>query len=321
MISNYLLSFNSENEQYTSSDSLIMYLDMNYADWRTLIVDSNEFIEFFKTDVHVLQNSWLKELANEIFNIVSDKNLIESVWKDITINEWYRYAAIRKLISIDSDIYLPFYTEELISGGFTLGGWGVMMVSELYDFPDSVEMILKSNRRFNGCNFEYLVEKACEYFEEYPHDVRTKILTQRNYYIRKHCTQNMWKVMSAEEKLYLASAIIANEYAKFHDVITFANFIIDQDDSKVVFFTNDFRFHLRDMQFQRERLNERQVLHRRYHDFDCPKYDVITHQYTPSEQFSRFLSIARTESDEMPYCLLNHTFQELSHFQHLLDNN
>jgi hypothetical protein len=181
-------------------------------------------------------------------------------------------------------------------------------------------MILKSNKIFNGNNFEYLAQNACEYFEKYPQNIRTKILKERNYFIRKGCTQNMWKVMSTEEKLYLTSAIIANEYAKFHDVITLANFLIDKDESKVVFLTTDFNFLLKDIvrngHQQRERLNEPQEFHMRVHDFDCPEYDARTHQYTPSEQFSRFLSIARTEIDEMPYCLLNHTFQELSRFQH-----
>lgn len=320
MISNYLLSFNSENEQYTASDSLITYLDNNYPNWRILITDTNEFIEFFKTDVHVLQNSWLRKLADEIFNIVSDKKLIESVWKDTTINEWYRYAAIKKLISIEPDTYLPFYTEELISGGFTLGGWGFCMISELYDFPNSIEMILKSNKIFNRNNFECLAENACEYFEKYPQNIRTKILKERNYFIRKRCTQNTWKVMSTEEKLYLTTAIIANEYAKFHDVITFTNFLIDKDESKVVFLTTHFNFLLEDIvrnkHRQREGLNEQQEFRMRVNKFDCPKYDARTHQYTPSEQFSRFLSIARTEIDEMPYYLLNHTFQELSHSQH-----
>ena len=53
--------------------------------------------------------------------------------------------------------------------------------------------------------------------------------------------------MSTEEKLYLTTAIIANEYAKFHDVITFTNFLIDKDESKVVFLTTHFNFLLKDI--------------------------------------------------------------------------
>lgn len=320
MISNYLLSFNSANESNRSSDSLIEYLDERYPDWRTLIVEPKEFLEFFKTEVHVYQNSWLKKIAEEIFNIVSDKNLIESVWKDSTINEWYRYTAIRRLVSIEPDTYITLYSKELLSGGFNLGGWGYAMVSELYDFPNSVELVLKSDKRLEGNNLEFLAQKACEYFDKYPVDVRNKILTNRDYLIRKNCNQAMWNIMTNEEKIYLTSVIVANEYAKFHDVVTYANFIEDQDESKLVLFTNEFSNLINDIvrhtDSDRHRIIEHQVA-----NFDCPEYDETTHQYTPSEQLSRFLAFAQTDENRMPYDLLKRTSQELSHSYCCFGNN
>lgn len=312
MISNYLLSFNSANESYTSPDSLIKYLDEKHPDWKTLIVDPDEFLEFFKTEVHVFQNGWLKHLAEEIFNIVSDKNLIDSVWKDTTINEWYRYTAIRKLISIEPDTYITLYSKELLSGGFNLGGWGYTMVSELYDFPDSVELVLNSDKRLEGNNFEFLAEKACEYFEKYPADVRNQILTNRDYFIRKNCNQAMWNILTNEEKIYLTAVIVANEYAKFHDAITFANFLEDQDESKAVFLTSGFSHLINDIVRHKDS-HRHSIIEQQLTAFDCPRYDVTTHQYTPSEQLSRFLAFAQTDENRMPYSLLNRTSQELSH--------
>lgn len=224
------------------------------------------------------------------------------------MNEWYRYAAIRKLISIDSDTYLPIYIKNLISGGFILSGYGFTMIDELYDFPNSVEIVLKSNTRLEGNNFEYLARKVCECFEKYPQEVRKKILNNRDYFVRRDCDQTMWKMMSVEEKLYLSTEIIANEYAKLHDAITFENFLIDQDRFKVVFLTDEFHNQVDAViNHKYSRLNELQDNPK----FDCPKYDAATHQYTPSEQFIRFLSLAQTEDSEMPYHLLNKTFHDL----------
>lgn len=286
MISDYLLAFNSENVQYTASDSLIAYLDDKHQDWRNLISAPEEFIEFFKTDVHVFQNDWLRKLADEIFDIVSDNQLIELVWKDTTLNEWYRYAAIRRLIAMTPDTYLPLYIKELISGGFNLGGWGIGMVSELYDFPNSVKIVIES-KKFDGNNFEFLAIKACECWEEYPQELRAKILKERDYFMRKDGNNTMWNMMALEEKLYLTNNIIANEYAKFHDVITFANFLNDRDE----------RLHVN-------------------HDFACPEYNIETHQYTPSEQIQRFLSIAQEDSNDMAYELLDQTIRKLRHSAH-----
>lgn len=312
MISNYLLSFNSENEQYQASDSLIHYLDENHPDWRTLIVDADEFVEFFKTKVHIYHNDWLKTLANSIFNITNNQQLVESIWKDTTIDEWYRYAAIRWLILVEPNTYLPIYINELISGGFILGGYGFTMIDELYDFPNSIETVLDSKSRLDGNNFEFLARKACEYFDEYTLDVREAILKNRNYYIRRDCSLTTWKGFMAEEKLYLTAVIIANEYSKFHDVVTYVNYLNNHDESTVVLLNNDFCFAIKDEQ-RRHRVN---IPH-----FDCPGYDPTTHQYTPSEQFSRFMSFAQTEKNGMSYCVLNKAFQELHHSQHRCGNN
>lgn len=307
MISNYLSTFNSENKQYTSSDSLIKFLNANYSDWKNLITVPEEFMEFFKTDVKVYQNHWLKSLADEIFDIVSDDKLVEKVWNDTTMNEWYRYAALRRLMASAPDTYLPVYINELISGGFNLGGWGFSIISELYDFPDSVKVVLES-KKYEGNNFEFLARKACEHWQEYPQDLRNKILQERDYFLRKNGDEALWQMMTLEEKLYLTNVIIANEYAMVHDAITYANFLNDRDKSKAVLYSCKFR---------------RKIIHIETHNlmrdevpmppkgFDIPEYDAETRQYTPSEQITRFNAIAETDSNNMVSNLLKQTLRNL----------
>lgn len=309
MIKNYLLTFNSEIDGYTAPDTLIRYLDERYPDWRNLITSPEEFIEFFKTDVHIFQNGWLRTLADEIFDVVNNPALVESVWKDTTFNKWYRYAAIKKLITLAPNNYLTEYITELMSNGFNLGGSGYLMISELYDFPNSVKIVLDSNK-YDDYNFEFLAENASEHWQEYPLDLRTRILQNRNYFMLKNGRQSMWNVMTLEEKLYLSNVIIANEYAKFHDVITFANFLTDHDENKIVLFTTEFSHEIEEI----IRHEDRERFHRRFpreNAFDCPRYDALR-QYIPSELITRFLALAETDTNDMVYKLLKSTIISLT---------
>lgn len=308
MISKYLTAFNDEQERVTSSDVLIKFLDENYPKWKTLIDSPTEFLEFFKTDVHVFQNTWLINLANSIFDLVPNINYIESVWNDTNINEFYRYAAIRRLILVESTKYLPIYTNELISGGFLLGGCGFNMISELYDFPNNVKFVVDSNK-WTGNNFEFLAQQACEHWNEYPPVLRNKILMERDYFIRKNCNKAMWAMMTIEEKLYLTNAIVANEYAAFHDAVTYAKCLNDRDSSNVVLLTNHFAIlwsHI----FEDDQPIRHQPL-----PFDIPDYNIETHEYTPSEQISRFRNLAQDTCNIVSQ-LLEKAILKLSHGVH-----
>lgn len=221
MIVDCLQKLNDSRSDYFVSTTALEYLDAELPSWREIIKDPKEWASFFSFDIHILQNSWLKEFADGVFDIIGNDEAEKFVWEKIS-NSWYRYAAIKRLISKDKDTYLPVYIEELSKKDtiFILGGWSALMTDELFDFDNAVACAIKMwENNGNGLALEYLAKVAPNQFNSYPVELKDYIIEHRDYYIKKNPTAVVWNCLRPEQKTVMIHNVIINENKWLNDLI------------------------------------------------------------------------------------------------------
>lgn len=204
-------TLNDFNEQNTSKN-LFTYLDKNSPDWRKDIKNSNVWLPFFEFDLKF--SDWkLYALALDFFDIIDDNNALKVVWNDERCNDWYRFAAIRRLRFLDEKTYLPEYID-WFKNAF---GWNALFLTdELFDFDGAMDIAQdmlfspQSNEHERKLGLEFLAKNACLLWDRYPKTVRDAIINQRNYYILTDCDGKMFRKMSYLERSSILNFIIRN---------------------------------------------------------------------------------------------------------------
>ena len=321
----YLQAFNENHKGYHASSTVIEYLDAQYPQWQNEIKNKDEWKSVFDFDIHIYQNTWLQHFAEALFAIIDGTEVLEFVWRDKSFNEFYRYAAILKLRELDESKYLPEYVESLKRAEMTLGGWGYLMINEIFDFPDAVEVALEmyqnSTDRFDdkvrNLSSAFLTSSACQNWEKYPDDLKDVIINTHNYSILKNCTPQMWAILSLPHKFRLVHEIIIEEYKKIHDLLSLYKYAEEKEDRYLFFFENWDINNLKHTNNDRD-LNRRLQEIFNHPSFDKPTINRRTNEYIPSMLLQNFMRLSDEAGDNILYKMLSRARNELTHlmYQH-----
>ena len=325
----YFEAFNKSRKDYVASTTVIEFLDEKFPQWREEIKNPKEWSGLFNYDIHIYQNTWLETFAKALFDIIDDTEAMIYVWKCHTCNGFYRLAAIKKLREINEEKYLPQYIEELKAGNIKLGGWWLPMVDELFDFPGAIEVAIDMFRNSNDSlsfpksfGLEYLAKNCIHFWNEYPQDIKDSIINEREYFILKNCTPQIWADLSQLQKFLLIHEVILNEYKYFNDIITINNVMKsginpEHDETNLIFFyTSDMRMSFQDLRFRirsnnRNRFAEPTLSDLTRTGFDIPQIDFRRLIYTPSEQLMRFDRLTNNPDDSALHCQTRNTINDL----------
>lgn len=336
----YFKAANDSSDSYVDASSVIKYLDSNFPRWRDEIKDPNEWDSLFNYDIHIFQNSWLQTFANNLFDIIDNKEALLCVWNSETCNEFYRLAAIQRLCKINEDKYLPQYIEELKGGKFVLGGWWLPMIDELFDFPSAekvaIDMYLNSNEESlsitKSMGIEYLSGNITRYWDKYPEDIKNSIICNEDYSLRKNCTPHIWATLSQSQKFLLIHRIIINEYKCVNDILNIYNYlrniIYRESDNNKSFNFIIYDSHLK-MRYDdlKRRIKEGRILAERDmeqlipRDFYLPQIDYNRLHYRPSEQLSNFDSLTNSPEDTELHKMTERAIRDIEHTLNCTDFN
>ena len=207
-ITSLLQQFNESTWHMREVEFLISFLDDHAPEWREIIKERDEWLPLFRQDVHVFQ-SRRACLAAIFFDIIDQQDALIAVWNDEKCYDYYRFTAIRKLREIDESTYLPQYL-----AWFKDVQLGIYVeTKELFDFDGAMEVAidmvtsprLKSNDEELGKT--YLAKNANLWWDKYPAIVREKVLHRNYYSMVKICDENLWSMMSQEERAFITTDI------------------------------------------------------------------------------------------------------------------
>ena len=209
-----LSDFNDQN----ITNNIFTYLDKNAPDWRKDIKNSNVWKSFFEFNLKF--SDWkLYAIVLDFFDIIGDDNVLRVVWNDKKCNDWYRFAAIRRLRLLDEKTYLPQY----INWFRNIFGWNALfLIDELFDFDGAMnvaqDMLFspQSNEHERKLGLEFFAKNACRLWHKYPKKVREIVINQRNYYILTDCDGLMFRKMSYLERSSILNFILRNTDENLH---------------------------------------------------------------------------------------------------------
>lgn len=149
----------------------------------------------------------------DLFDIIDDDNTLKAVWNDEERNDWYRFAAVRRLRLLDEKTYLSQYINWLRN----IFVWNALFgVNELFDFDDAMnvaqDMLFSPqfNEHERELGLDYFAKNACRLWYKYPKKVREEVANQRNYYILTDCDGLMFSKMSYLERSSILNFILRN---------------------------------------------------------------------------------------------------------------
>lgn len=300
-------NFFSNIKEYTTPDAVILYLDNNFPQWRTVLKNKEEWKDAFEYDIKIYKNTYLIDFVDMLFDEIDNIEAEKMVWNDKNCNGFYRWAAIKRLRQYDENTYLPQYIDTLKSGEFLIGACACIMVDEVFDFPSAISMatdIFNNNdiNSFTGkVALEYLAQKACENWCDYTDFIRDAIITQRDYFIRENATPEFWSQLSEPHKCLLINRVSINEIIQYHDIISFYQYVDNKETSRLMFF--DKMWHYK-TERQSPDESRTQLLRELSRNFDVPTVDFETNRYTPSLQMIRFLNLTDNDRDTMLHSIL-----------------
>ena len=328
-IEKYLKAFNESREHYSTASPAIEFLDKNYPQWRDEIKDPNEWSSLFNYDIHILQNSWLQEFADNLFDIIDNTEALVFVWNSETCNGFYRLAAIQRLRQIDEEKYLPQYIEELKTGKFVLGGWWLPMINELFDFTGAEKVAIDMYQNnsedsiIKSMGISYLTANLTRYWNEYPQAIKNTIISDEDYSIRKNCTPQIWATLSQSQKFLLIHKLIINEYKCVNDIVNIYNYLrnsigreFNENESlNFVLYNSHLRMSFDDLKHRMKdgnRLNERDMERLIPTDFDMPQIDFFRLDYRPSRQLLQFKQFSDTPGDADLHTLIERSIRDIN---------
>ena len=207
-ITSLLLQFNEITKWLSGSEPLINYLDSHAPEWRTFIRDRDEWLPLFRQDVKVFP-SRKPRLAEIFFDIIDHQDALIAVWNDEQCSDYYRLTAIRRLREIDESMYLPQYIDWFKNAKIDIHSMG----KDLFDFNGALEVAIDmvTSPRLNSNDEElgktYLAKIANLWWDKYPAIVREKVLHRNYYSMVEICDENLWSMMSEEERAFITTDI------------------------------------------------------------------------------------------------------------------
>ncbi len=148
-------------------------------------------------------------LAAIFFDVIDNPDALVAVWNDEQCCDDYRLTAIRRLREIDEATYLPQYIDWFKNARLDIYEMG----KELFDFNGELEVALDlvTSPRLKYHDEELgmvcLAAKANLWWDKYPTNVREKVLHCMYYSMVKVCDENLWSMMSMEERAFITSDI------------------------------------------------------------------------------------------------------------------
>lgn len=207
-ITSLLQQFNESTWHMREVEFLISFLDDHAPEWRKIIKERDEWLPLFRQDVHVFQSRRAR-LAAIFFDIIDQQDALIAVWNDEQCYDYYRFTAIRKLREIDESTYLPQYLDWFKD--VQLGMY--VETKELFDFDGAMEVAIDmvTSPRLNSNDEElgktYLAQIANLWWDKYPAIVREKVLHRNYYSMVEICDENLWSMMSQEERAFITTDI------------------------------------------------------------------------------------------------------------------
>lgn len=207
-ITSLLQQFNESTRFVGNLELLINFLDSHAPQWREVIKDRDEWLPLFRQDVKILLH--LKpRLAALFFDIIDQQDALIAVWNDEQCLDFYQLTAIRRLREIDESTYLPQYIDWFRDAKF----YGCVNMKDLFDFNGAVEVAIELviSPRLKSYDEElgklYLAQIANLWWDKYPEIVREKVLRRNYYSMVEICDENLWSMMSQEERAFITTDI------------------------------------------------------------------------------------------------------------------
>jgi len=207
-ITSLLQQFNESTRYVGEFDLLINFLDSHAPEWRTIIKERDEWLPLFMQDVKVFPNR-KPRLAAIFFDIIEQQDALIAVWNDEQCCDYYRLTAIQRLREIEEATYLPQYIDWFKNAKLDIYELG----KTLFDFNGAMEIALDlvTSPRLKYHDEElgmvYLAATANQWWDKYPTNVREKVLHRMYYSMVKVCDENLWSMMSMEERAFITSDI------------------------------------------------------------------------------------------------------------------
>ena len=207
-ITSLLQQFNESTWRLVELDSLINFLDDHAPEWRMIIKDSDEWLPLFRQDVKVFLSD-KPRLAAIFFDIIDQQDALIAVWNDEQCLDCYQLTAIRRLRVIDESTYLPQYIDWFKDAQL----YGCVQKKDLFDFDGQLEVAIELDisPRLKSYDEElgkfYLAQTANLWWDKYPAIVREKVLHRNYYSMVEICDENLWSMMSQEERAFITTDI------------------------------------------------------------------------------------------------------------------
>lgn len=316
MVTSYFQAYNESHKVQGCALSVISYLDQHFAQWQEEIKAPEQWKPAFEFDIHIHQDNCLYDLANLLFDHINNIEALELVWNNPLCNEYYRFAALSRLLERDEEKYLPVYREALGKGMFNFQG-DFDTVIPMFNISAKFELAMELCKAETADIYfpkkqalKLLVSVAQERWNEYPLDIQQLIIQQRHSALMKDCTPDFWRQLKENQKLAIVEHIILFEYKNVHDILNLHQWMRTKSSEGMVFWGSvaDTYKDYCSMRKNNVPTNTGFILR----GFTMPEVDFASGQYKASGLMMKMIGLTDSPADELLHSLLEEAVKELS---------
>lgn len=316
MVTTYFQAYNDSHKVRGCALSVISYLDQYFPQWKEEVKAPDQWKPAFEFDIHIYQDNCLYDLAGLLFDNINNIEAPELVWNNAQCNEYYRFAALNRLLEYDEERYMPVYREALRKGMFDFQG-DFDTVIPLFNITAKYELAMELCRAGVDDNYfpkkqalKLLVSVAQERWNEYPLDIQQLIIQQKYYALIKECTPDFWNQLKENQKLAIVNHVILFEYKNVHDILNLHLWMRTKSTEGLMFWGSvaDTYKDYCSMRKNNVPTNTGFILR----GFTMPEVDYASGQYKASGLMMKMICLTDNSADEQLHSLLEEAVKELS---------
>ena len=301
IIESYFKSVNENSPNSAPHFIKLGYLDDNFPNWRTEIKNKEEWKATFEFDICITPGYFMFAFANELFDTIDNPEAEMFVWNNKNCKDFYRIAAVQRLIKTDQATYLPQYIDELKNGKFNFGVLGFFLLGYLFDFPAAEDVALEmyaAGLEEADLAFSYLAKVAHLHWDKYPESLKDKIVDKGPSAIHENISKELWSKLSLMHKIQLVYTVVTEEIKTFHNANAISQCYDNGNTTRTMFFGNGAEWDIYNDMKSGDGIEFKRLLLKIYTDprYYEPGVDIDTNQYTPSGRISRFIEASEGDT-------------------------
>ena len=316
MVTTFFQAYNDSHKVPGCAMSVIAYLDQYFPQWKAELKSPDQWKDIFEFDIHIYQDSCLYDFACSLFDLIGGIEASELVWNNPQCNDYYRFAALSRLLEQDEEKYLPIYREALCKGMFNFqedfdSVIPLFNISAKYELAMEICKAVADDNCFSKKEaLKLLVSVAQKMWNDYPQDIQDIVIQKRYYALMKDCTPEFWRQLSESQKLTIVYHIILFEYKNVHDILNLHQWLHTKSIEHLTFWGYVADSYDDYCKKKKENAPDNTAFILRC--FMVPSVDDKTGRYTPSGLIQHMISLTDSTKDEHLHTLLIDTVKELS---------